>query len=58
MERSDEASRLADYRAGSIQDAGEHGAYLDWFLGSQARLRSAVKSLGGLTGLRDQAALR
>ena len=55
MERSDVACRLSDHRPGSIRDVGEHEAYLDWFLDSQARLRRAVDSLGGLSALRDQA---
>ena len=55
MQRSDEACRLADHRSGSITDVSEHEAYLDWFLDSQTRLRSAVESLGGLSVLRDQA---
>jgi hypothetical protein len=55
MERSYQACRVAEYRSGSVQDAGEHRTYIDWFLDSQARLRRAVDTLGGLSALRDQA---
>jgi hypothetical protein len=57
MERSDEACRVADYRLGGIGDVGDHKAYLDWFLDSQSRLRSAVDSVGGLLALQEPAYL-
>jgi len=55
MPKSQVAGRLSILRSGSIREIGEHDAYLDWFLHSQARLRSAVDSIGGLSALREQA---
>jgi hypothetical protein len=55
MARSNEACRLSDHRSGSIRATYEHEAYLDWFLSSQARLRSALDVLGGIPALYAEA---
>lgn len=39
------ASRIADYREGDVADTDAHDRYIDWFLDSGHRLRSAIDSV-------------
>jgi hypothetical protein len=41
------ASRVALYRPGSIEREDEYPAYVDWFIESQERLRSAIEEVLG-----------
>jgi hypothetical protein len=41
------ASRIADYRPGSIEDNDTWPSYIDWFVDSQVRLRAAVEAVRG-----------
>lgn len=42
------ACRIADHRAGEITDPAAWPDYLDWFVDSQQRLRSAISAVGGI----------
>ena len=39
------ASRIAEYRPGSITRTDEHGEYIDWFIDTGTRLRAAVAAV-------------
>ena len=39
------ASRIALYRSGEIELAGEYHAYIDWFIESQERLRKGADAV-------------
>lgn len=41
------ASRIADYRPGSIEDADSWPEFIDWFIDAQTRLRAAVEAVQG-----------
>jgi len=41
------ASRIADYRLGSIEDVDAWPEYIDWFIDAQSRLRVAVEAVRG-----------
>ncbi|WP_112133745.1 DUF4268 domain-containing protein [Glycomyces dulcitolivorans] len=40
------ASRIADYRPGSIEDTDAWPEFIDWFIDAQRRLRAAVETVG------------
>lgn len=40
------ASRIADYRLGSIEDTDAWPEFIDWFIDAQRRLRAAVETVG------------
>jgi hypothetical protein len=42
------ACRIADHRPGEITDSAAWPDYLDWFVDSQQRLRSAISAVGGI----------
>lgn len=47
------ACRISDSVPGVIEQTEEWDAYLDWFVDSQSRLRTAVKAVGGVAALID-----
>jgi Domain of unknown function (DUF4268) len=44
-------SRIATYRAGSIDQLDQWDAYVAWFIAEQTSLRSAVAAIGGFSAL-------